>query len=104
MAAESLRFSVVARTVAAEARRLGLTAPAFRAPPRLAGATRTIRRRDGTALVAVVIRGRPFADVVADLIEGVIVANGLRAAGAVASRRRLVAAVDALARLDTPAA
>jgi hypothetical protein len=104
MAAESLRFSVIANTLASEARRLGLRVPAFRSPPRLHGATRTIRRRDGGAMVAVVIRGRPPADVVADLIEGVIVANGLRGAAALRCRRRLAAAVDSLPCLDVPAA
>jgi hypothetical protein len=104
MAAESLRFSVIARVVATEARGLGLRVPAFRSPPRLQGATRTIRRRDGSAMVAVVIRGRPLADVVADVIEGVIVANGLRGSAAVRCRRRLASAVDASSWRDLPAA
>jgi hypothetical protein len=104
MAAESLRFSVIARSVAAEARQLGLRVPAFRSPPRLQGATRTIRRRDGSVLVAVVIRGRPVADVVADVIEGVVVANGLRGPAAARCRRRLASAVDGLSCLDLPAA
>ncbi|HWW52132.1 MAG TPA: hypothetical protein VNY84_00075 [Acidimicrobiales bacterium] len=104
MAAESLRFSVIARAVASEARRLGLRVPGFRSPPRLHGATRTIRRADGSALVAVAIRGRPLADVVADVIEGVVVANGLRGAAAVRCRRRLASAVDALSCFDLPAA
>jgi hypothetical protein len=104
MAAESLRFSVIARTVAAESRRLGLHVPAFRSPPRLHGERRTIRRGGGVALVAVVIRDRPFADVVADVIEGVVVANGLTGPAAVRCRRRLASAVEALSCFDLPAA
>jgi hypothetical protein len=95
MHADSLRFSTSARVVAAEARRLGLSVPGFRSPPRLAGAARTIRRgRDG-AMVAVVVRGRPLTDVVADLIEGVVIANGLAGPAAVRCRRRLATAFDA---------
>ena len=35
------------------------------------------RRPDGGATVAVAVRGRPFQAVVADLIEGIVVANQL---------------------------
>jgi hypothetical protein len=95
--ADSVSFSVMARAVAGEARRLGLTVPAFRSPPLLNGATRTIRRRAGGPMIAVARRGRPAADVAADLIEGVVVANGLSGARAVRCRRRLAAALDAIA-------
>jgi hypothetical protein len=55
-----------------------LRVPAFRTPPRLAGLDRTIRRgADGSVLVSVRSRGRPWAAVLADMIEGVVVANGL---------------------------
>jgi hypothetical protein len=106
MPADSLRFTVMARAVAAESRRLGLRVPSFRSPPGLDGAPRTIRRRPDAATIAVAIRGRPVADVVADLIEGVIVTNGLRGDAAVRCRRRLTASVDAVQRvgLAAPAA
>jgi hypothetical protein len=95
MHADSLGFSTSARLVATEARRLGLAVPGFRSPPRLPGAVRTIRRGSDGAMVAVVLRGRPLTDVVADLIEGVVVANGLSGAAAVRCRRRLAAGLDA---------
>jgi hypothetical protein len=41
------------------------------------GVLRSIRRWDGGATIAVVVRGRPWPAVQADLIEGVVAANGL---------------------------
>jgi hypothetical protein len=94
MHADSLRFSAAAQIVAAEARRLGLTVPGFRSPPGITGATRTIRRGPDGGVVSIAVRGRPQADVVADLIEGVVVANGLIGGAAVRCRRRLAGALD----------
>ncbi len=77
--ASTADFAAAARTLAREARRLGLVAPSYRCPPRLVGVDRTIRRRgpaDG-AVVSVVVRGRPWPAVLADMIEGVVVANAL---------------------------
>ena len=83
----SLEFSHTARSVADAARRAGWQVPSFRSPPRLAGARRTMRRRaDGSLVVAVRIFDRPWPAVVADLVEGVVVANDL--AGAEAQRCR----------------
>lgn len=81
-AAPSVRFAVTARAIADGARSLGLTVPSFRTPPRVAGATRTILRRSETAMVAVAVKGRTFGAVTADLIEGVVVANGLSGSAA----------------------
>lgn len=87
MEATSLRFVGVARALAAAARAENLRPPAFRSPPRLVGVSRSIsRRRDGSVTVAVVLRSRPWAAVVADMIEGVVAANRLR--GVVADRCR----------------
>jgi hypothetical protein len=95
-------FSAAARLLAGEARRHGLVAPAFRSPPRLHGARRTIRRfADGTCLVSVRVRDREVADVIADLVEGVLVANGL--AGQAAEGWR-IALRSALAESDAQAA
>lgn len=92
--ATSVRFAEAARRLAAEARRSGLAVPGFRSPPALAGTDRSLRRRpDGHATVAVRIRHRPLADVVADMADGVLAANGLTGAEAEARRRRLVEAV-----------
>lgn len=71
------RFAHAARTLAREARLRGLLAPSFRCPPRVVGADRTLRRRPGGAVVAVRLRERPWPAVLADMIEGVIAANGL---------------------------
>jgi hypothetical protein len=79
------RFGHTARLLAAAARAAGLVAPAFRTPPRHDG-SRTIRRLPGGVIVAVRLRDRPFAEVVADMVEGVIVANDLT--GSVATRVR----------------
>ena len=51
--------------------------PGFRSPPGLVGVDRSIRRRQGSSVVAVRIVERPWAAVQADMIEGVVVANGL---------------------------
>ncbi len=78
MTATSLRFAAAARALGDAARRRGLAAPGFRSPPRVPGAERTLRRRPGGGVaVAVAIRDRPFAAVVADMVEGIVVANGL---------------------------
>ena len=71
------RFAHAARTLGHEARRRGLVVPSFRCPPRVTGADRTLRRRAGGAVVAVRVRGRPWPAVLADMIEGVVVANEL---------------------------
>jgi hypothetical protein len=92
----SLRFAAAVRVIAAEARLLGLEVPGFRSPPRLAGADRSLRRRPGSSpAIAVRLQGRPFDAVVVDMVEGVVVANGLVGSRADAARRRLHAAVAA---------
>ena len=73
----TLDFASAARTLAREARRRGLVGPSYRCPPRLVGVDRSIRRRADGAVVAVRLRGRPRSAVLADMIEGVVVTNGL---------------------------
>ncbi len=80
--APSVRFAVTARAVADGARELGLVVPAFRSPPRLPGVSRTIVRKPGGVVVSVLAKGRPFGVLVGDLVEGVVVANGLAGAAA----------------------
>lgn len=80
------RFASLARTLGAAARAAGLAVPAFRSPPRLRGARRTIRRYPGGAVVSVQLRAREHADVVDDMVDGVLAANRLR--GEAASRMR----------------
>ena len=77
MTASTVEFASAARNLTREARRRGLVGPTFRCPPRLVGVDRTIRRHDDGAIVSVRLRGRPWAAVLADMIEGVVVANEL---------------------------
>ena len=95
MEATSLRFSAAARTLGLVARRQGLAVPGFRSPPRLSEVDRTLRRRpDGGATIAVRLKGRPWVAVLADMIDGVIAANGLQGAEAARTRTGLWAAVE----------
>ena len=71
----TVTFSTIVRTVAHEARRMGLVVPVFRSPPGLSDADRTICRRHDALVVAVRVRGRPFGDIVADVVEGILVTN-----------------------------
>ena len=89
------RFALAARTLTREARRRDLVGPSFRSPPRLAGADRTLRRRPGGGVVAVRVRDRPWPAVLADMIEGVIVVNGLHPPRATRVRTELWDAVTA---------
>jgi len=84
----AVRFADVARRLGAAARAAGLVVPAFRTPPRRPGAPRTIRRLPGGPVVAVVVRGRTADAVLADMVDGVLAANGL--AGAPGARVRAV--------------
>jgi hypothetical protein len=95
MAATSLRFASAARTLGVAARRRGLEVPGFRSPPRLPGAERTLRRRlDGGSVVAIRLRDRPWAAVLGDMIEGIIVANRLGGADATRARTALWSALE----------
>jgi hypothetical protein len=101
MESTSVRFAAAVRTLGVEARRRGLAVPGFRSPPRLRGVDRSLRRRvDGGAMVAVVLRGRPWPAVLADLVEGVVAANRLSGPAADQARAALWAAVGG----DTAAA
>ena len=91
--APPIRFAELARRIGAAARAAGLVVPAFRTPPRRAGVLRTIRRLPGGPVVAVRLRSRPPADVVTDMIDGVLVANGLTGAAAERVRATLAHAV-----------
>lgn len=98
----SLEFATAARALGNRARALGLTAPTFRSPPRVADAERTLRRgAGGWVTVSVRLVGRPFGAVVADMVEGVVVANELTGAEATRVRTTLWEAVTA--RLDASA-
>jgi len=89
MDATAVHFASAARLIGDTARGRGLIVPAFRSPPRLPGAARTLRRwPGGGATVSVEVRGRPFEAVVADMVEGVVIANEV--VGADATRLRTI--------------
>ena len=73
----SLDFAHAARALGREARRRGLIAPSYRCPPRIVGVDRSVRRHPKGVVVSVQLKGRPWMAVLGDMIEGVIVANGL---------------------------
>lgn len=80
--ATTIDFAAAARALTREARRRRLVAPSFRCPPRIVGVDRSIRRRPSTgagAVISVRVAGRPLAAMLSDMIEGIVVANGLRA-------------------------
>ncbi len=95
----TLRFARAVQDLARTARGLGLSVPGFRSPPRLGGVHRSIKRWPGGATVAVVVRGRPWPAVQADLVEGIVAANDLQGPAADRARASLWAAIA-----DGPAA
>lgn len=90
-----LRFADTAKRLGAAARAAGLVVPAFRCPPRVAGARRTVRRFPGGSVVSVTLKGRTFGDVATDMVEGVVVVNKLEGEAAHRFRRALLDAVGA---------
>jgi hypothetical protein len=88
-------FAHAARSLTGVAHRLGLVVPSFRSPPGLRGADRSLRRRRfGSPVVSVRLQGRPSPAVLADMVEGVVVANRLEGAAADSARRELWDALD----------
>ena len=93
--APPIRFAELARRIGAAARAAGLVVPAFRSPPRRPGVPRTIRRLPGGPVVAVALRDRAFADVLADMVDGIVLANRLQDPAAARVRHALLDAVSA---------
>ena len=102
--ATTVEFASAARTLTREARRRGLVGPSFRCPPRLVGIDRSIRRRPDGAVVSIRLKGRPRTAVIADMIEGVVVANGLRPPASDRLRTELWTAITTLEARSTGAA
>ncbi len=94
MESTAIRFAGAARDLGRAARLRSLEVPSFTSPPRLDGVHRTIKWRRGRATVAIVLRGRPWAAVQADMIEGIVVANRLSGARADQIRAAMWLAVD----------
>lgn len=89
----TIEFAELARLLARAARRCGLRAPSFRCPPRRVGVDRTIRRHGAAAVVAVRIRSRTAPAIIADMIDGIVVANRVAAPDADRARNALWEAV-----------
>ncbi len=85
----AIEFANAARTLTAQALRLGLVGPSYRCPPRIVGVDRSLRRHAGGVTVAVRLRGRPWAAVLSDMIEGVVVANAIEPGNAFRLRAEL---------------
>ena len=99
--ATTARFVHAARTLGVEARARRLVAPGFRSPPRILGVSRTLRRwQAGGAQVAVLVRGRPWPAVLADMVEGVVAANSLKGIEADRLRAALWLAVEGALSVD----
>ena len=83
-------FAWTSRTLADAAVRLGMVAPSFRSPPAVPGVDRTLRWQldGGGAVVAVRLWGRPFAAIRADMVDGVLAANGVPRGSVEAARLR----------------
>lgn len=97
----AIEFAQAARTLTNEAQRRGLVGPSYRCPPRIVGVDRSLRRHAGGVVISVRLRGRHWATVLADMIEGVVAANRLDATQAIRLRGELWTALGYEA---TPAA
>jgi hypothetical protein len=93
-------FAVAARRLGDSARAAGLAVPAFRSPPRVAGAVRTIRRYPGGTVVSVQLRDRSHEAVAADMVEGVVITNRLTGDAALRARTLLSESITGLGTAD----
>ncbi len=94
-------FAAAARQIADATRATGLAVPAFRSPPRVPQAVRTLRRYPGGTVISVRLRDRPFDAVMADMVEGVVVTNRLSGEAALRARTYLSESVAELLSRDT---
>ena len=90
----SLDFGAAARSLARAAHLRGLVVPVFASPPSRPDLDRSIRRRNGSPVVSVRLWDRPRAAVLADMIEGIVVANYLEDSKADLVRSALWLAID----------
>lgn len=91
----AMEFARVVRLLSDETKRLGLCAPGFRSPPRLAGFNRTLRRRlAGPPMISVRLGGRTINDVIDDMIQGVLVVNDIKSPNHLEIQNLLAAAAE----------
>ena len=88
-----MRFADTAKRLGAAARAAGLVVPAFRCPPRVPGASRTVRRFPGGSVVSVRLKDRAFDEIATDMVEGVLVVNRLEGEAARRFRTSFLEAV-----------
>lgn len=94
-AGRCLAFAETVRQLGSAVRAQGLVMPSFRSPPREVGRRRTLARHpDGSVTVAVMVRNRLWVAVLADMVEGVVVANQLDGIDAEALRDQLWEALE----------
>ncbi len=90
----SVHFAHAVRTLSEASRLQGLEVPMFRSPPRRSGAVRTVRRTRRGATISVVVADRPWTNVLADLIDGIVVVNRLDGGPAIRCRTALWSALE----------
>ncbi len=91
----SLAFAEAARQLGMAVEGRGLIMPSFRSPPRQVDRRRTLARHgDGSVTVSVMVQGRSWSAVLADMIEGVVASNRLDGFEAEALRDQLWEAVE----------
>ena len=90
-----LAFAETARRLGMAVRSHGLAMPSFRSPPREVGRRRTlVRHADGSVTVSVMVRNRTWVAVLADMVEGVVVANQMDGVDAEVLRDQLWEALE----------
>ncbi|MDE0802263.1 MAG: hypothetical protein OSA99_02965 [Acidimicrobiales bacterium] len=90
----TLAFAHAVRTLSESARLQNLDVPMFRSPPRRSTAMRTVRRTPRGATISVVVADRPWTNVLADLIDGLVLVNGLDGRAAIRCRTALWSALE----------
>ena len=72
----SIKFVKVVRTLERIANQRGFNVPTFRSPPPTAKFQRTVKKQpDKKLIISIVVRERPWLAVLADIIEGFVLAN-----------------------------
>ena len=72
----SIKFLKVIRTLERIAGQRGFVAPSFRCPPPSAKFQRSIKKLDNDKVtISIVARDRPWLAVLADIVEGFVIAN-----------------------------
>lgn len=90
----TLAFAHAVRTLSESARLQGLEVPMFRSPPRSPTAVRTVRRTRRGVTISVRVGDRPWTNVLADLVDGIVLVNDLDGRRAIRCRTALWEALE----------